>query len=283
MLSNIKTSKFFIRTEIGIAGKPELTLFDESGNQTTPPKQLLSSHFDNLIAAFNGGPKAVKRSSGGLINVAPSQLVLVNTDEQLEEIRVKVLFRELERNAQHQIISKKVVLSSKAVLLSEIQEGFTYDNIRTQNFVLDVGLGIIPVHVLSFYLDHQGLPWAIFVRYDQMEKAIIESTSTRISVFEVPQSLLRWIKPLSGTDEKDFQWAKNHVQKLLDRGEQIVPEVLLMGHPITTPSGLSFASLEHHLISTVQQTIELQVPSYFIPNSEAGTYEPLLLLNENPD
>jgi hypothetical protein len=198
------------------------------------------------------------------------------------DIRIKVLFKELERNSQHQIVSKKIITSSKTVPLTEIKEGFTYDNIRFQNFVLDMGLGIIPVHVLSFYPDSQGNHWALFVRHDELEKALVGSESRNVSIYEVPQNLLRWIESLSH-GEKDFQWAKGHVRKLVERDEIIIPELLLIGSPVEVPTGLSFTSLEHHLLSCIEKKLLTPKVSYFIPSTETSENSTLTLLDENRD
>jgi len=283
MSSNVKTAKYFIQTTSSGSEKPQIVFFDERGNETTAQSRLLETHFDKLLTVFNGLPKAVRRSSGGLIIVHPTQLVHLHTEQGAEEIRVKVLFKELERNAQHQIISKKIILSSKTVPLSEIQEGFSHDAIHTHNFVVDMGLGIIPVHVLSFYPDSQGHTWALFVRHDEIQKALLESRPSQIMVYEVPLDLLRRIEPFSDSNEKDFQWAKNHVHKLLDRGEKIVPEILSIGPSAEVPAGLSFTELEQCLLSSTQKSLVLDGQTYFLSNAEGTEQEPLLLLNENPD
>ena len=250
MLSEKKTSKYFIKTR-NTEAEPSLVLLDAQGQPASEPP-LLGEHTELLLSIFNGLPKAVHRSSGGLILVQPSQLVFTTLSEGQTELRIKVLFNELERNSKHQIISKKIILSSKTVPVTEIKEGFTYDNIRFQNFVLDMGLGIIPVHVLSFYLDSHGYTWAIFVRHDELEKALVRTEASKLSIYEVPQNLLRSIEPFS-QGEKDFQWAKSHVRKLIERGETIIPEVLSIGRPVEVPTGLSFTGLEHHLFSEANE------------------------------
>jgi len=282
MLSEIKTSKYFIKTS-NDGAEPSLVLFDERGTLTTP-NPLSKENTDLLMTVFNGLPKGVQRSSGGLILVQPSQLVLTHSADDTLEVRVKVLFKELERNGQHQIISKKVITSSKTVPLGEIKEGFTYDNIRFQNFVLDIGLGIIPVHVLSTYPDSHGHIWALFVRHDELERALVGPKASRVSIFEVPQNILRLISPFSQRGEKDFQWAKEHVQKLVERGETIIPDVLLAGSPIQVPVGLSFSDLEHYLLSCIEKKFLIrESSSYFIPQKEVTDSVSLHLLDENQE
>jgi hypothetical protein len=280
MPSEKKTSKYFIKTSTEGA-EPSLVLFDERGNPSSE-NRLLGENTEILLSIFNGLPKAVHRSSGGLILVQPSQLVLTDSSEGIMDLRIKVLFKELERNSQHQIVSKKIITSSKTVPLSEIKEGFTYDNIRFQNFVLDMGLGIVPVHVLSFYPDSQGHLWALFVRHDELEKSLVGFESRNISIYEVPQNLLRSIESLSH-GEKDFQWAKGHVRKLVERGETIIPELLLIGSSVEVPTGLSFTGLEHHLLSCIEKKLLTPDVSYFIPSTETHEQSSLVLLDENPD
>ncbi|MFM8268866.1 MAG: hypothetical protein ACKN9V_01655 [Pseudomonadota bacterium] len=283
MLSEFGTSRYYIRTDGENADKSALMVFDERGQLVSPGK--LPSHITNeLLTVFNGFPKAVCRSSGGLILVHPSHLVIVTQEKSPMDVRVKVLFQELERNSQHRVISKKIITSSKTVPLSEIKAGFSYESSRNQNFVIDMGLGIIPIHVLSFYEDSQGITWAAFVRHDEIEKAILASISSQISIFEVPQNLLRSIDSFSTNGQKDFQWAKEHVQRLIERGESIIPESLLLTAPVNVPPGLSFTELNHYLLSRIEEKKVHQTDaSYFLSNTEHPESELLLPMNENPD
>lgn len=282
MLSEIETSRYFIRTDGTGTENPKLMVFDERGNVISSSK-LPGHHTEHLLTIFNGLPKAVQRSSGGLILVQPLQLVMIHSENPQTEVRVKVLFKELERNSQHRVISKKLIISSKTIPLSEIKDGFSYDNSRSQNFVVDMGLGIVPIHVLCTYTDSQGVTWSVFVRHDQIEKSLIDSTVTQISLYEAPQSLLRWIEPFAAKGEKDFQWAKRHVQKLIERGETIIPEALLAGAPVQVPSGQSFTELEHFLLKYISENVLTTQASYFVPAPEQSDSNSLLPLDENRD
>jgi len=208
----------------------------------------LSPEILNKLAwVFDGSPKAIHRNSGGLIQAHPAEVVFPESTKQVDsEVRVKMVFYELERDNQHRIISKKIITSSKTVPLSEIKEGFDLQS-GIGGFVVDFGLGLIPVHFISSYVDQNGFEWALAARQDEYEKAKLSNKAEEINLFEIPKKMLRWIEPLSLEGKKDFQWAKNHLASLVSRKEQIIPNLLLVAESCRVSPSLSVKEIDERL------------------------------------
>jgi len=235
-----------------------------------PIDQLPKPVVERLNSIFNGREKAIKRNSGGLVLAKPTEIVTPQgSTDSLSEIRIRMVFFELERNQQHQIISKKIITASKLVSVSEVEEGFEpYPGIG--GFVVDLGLGIIPVHFISSHFDHFGFEWALVARQDEYEKAKMSDKPEKITLFEVPRALLRWIEPISLNEQKDFQWAKRHLKNLVNRGEIIVPELLVVAPSCPVDPSLSVQEMDEKL--------------KIIPRPLSPTWElSLSPLNENSD
>ncbi|NBX91958.1 MAG: hypothetical protein EBQ85_01860 [Proteobacteria bacterium] len=276
------SAKYFIWTENNQKKPEKLVFFDQNGNYFEKP--IPQGATDQLLAIFNGLPKSVERSSGGLTLVTPTQIVVFNKKLEVPliqpEIRVKVSFRDLERDSHHRITSKKVITKKKIVTLHELKEPFAYESQGSHNFVVDFGLGIVPVHVFSFRYDTEGVIWAQFVRHDELEAALLPSilNSKEISVYEVPRDILRILSPASSSNPKDFQWAKNHAKTLLERGEALVPEVLKTGASVGLPSPVTLKEIEEALNKAVAAN------SNSISATPSNSFElPESVLPEDPD
>lgn len=228
---------------------------------------LDSETLTKLAWVFDGTPKAIERASGGLILAEPTELSLPspqNTEGSngSESIKVRMVFWDLERNANREIISRTIITASKLVALKDIHEGFAINSIP-QGFVVDLGLGIIPVRLISSHFDSNGFEWALVSRQDEFEKARFSTTPQPVTLFEVPKKLLRWITPLSLEGKKDFQWAKTHLQALVKLQKTIVPEVLKLPQSITLEPSLSIKEMDESLkekTSSFRLTHSLLIP-----------------------
>jgi hypothetical protein len=239
--------------------QPKLILCDPHGNSYEKP--IPEGVLEQLAEIFNGLPRAVERNSGGLILVQPTQIVVIEKKLSIPliqpEIRIKVSFKDLERDSQHRVISKKIVTNSKMLTLMELQDPLAYESQTSQNFVVDFGQGIIPVHVFSKRVDESGNSWALFVRHDELEGALLASEgSTTLRIYEVPQDCLRVLNP--EISERDFQWAKQHAKALLKRNEILVPEVLATGSQVEIPAGWSLSKIE----ATLKNTATRETPKH---------------------
>lgn len=270
MQQRLKASQLNIKKEVDSNGFSQIVLFDSHG-------EVVSSAFpppisQRLIELLDNKPKAVARSSGGmsLVNLSP-QLFLKHNSEN-PEVLIKVLFHDLERNAQYRIISKNIVTHAKIIPIRDIQVGFPIEERGSHTYVVDFGMGIIPVYVFRFYRDADGIPWALFVRYDELEQALVhpESKSHPVSIYEIPVALLRTISPLQTNGQRDFLWAKEHAAQLKERGEILVPPLLLVQGPVELPQGLTLGQIEQWLLDLIHP-------------SAPKEFELLIPLNENPD
>lgn len=270
MQQRFKASQLSIKKELDSQGLSQLVLFDSHG-------EVISSAFpptisQRLIDLLDNKPKAVSRSSGGLglVNVTP-HLFLKHTSEN-PEVLIKVIFHDLERNSQYRIISKNIVTHAKVIPIQDIKAGFPIEDKGPHTYVVDFGMGIIPVYVFRFYRDSDGIPWALFVRYDELEQALIqpEAKSSPVSIYEIPVALLRTISPLQTNGQRDFLWAKEHAAQLKERGEVLVPPLLLVQGPVDLPQGLTLGQIEQWLLDIIHP-------------SAPKEFELLIPLNENPD
>lgn len=251
MTSKMHTARFFIRMEARGPHESELIYMDEQGKQVAlalPPEIL-----EKLMKIFDGAPKAVPRSSGGLITVKPYQLLVNSSDDQPLSVKIKVVFKDLERDLKNQIISKKIVHVTKTVGLEDIVDCSTLTSSFNNNFVVDLGLGIIPIHVLQYFTDPSGVEWAFFVRHDELEKSVLDPSieSNGISIGEVPKDMLRWIPAYSNTQERDFRWARDHIKQLLARGEEIIPDALVRMRHLLLPTEATLAETLNFLGQTL--------------------------------
>lgn len=232
-------------------------------------KNLDSETLAKLAWVFDGTPKSIQRASGGLILAEPTDILLPPSDNlNPQNIKVKMVFLELERNKNREIISRTLITASKLVALPEIQDGFKI-NPCLQGFVVDLGLGIIPVRLISSHFDENGFEWALVSRQDEFEKARFSSNPQQVVLFEVPKKLLRWITPVSLEGKKDFQWAKTHLQALVRLNKKIVPSILELSRTVTLEPSLSLNEIDKSL---KEQTSNFRLPSTF-----------LIPLDENPE
>lgn len=209
--------------------------------------QLTAKELEKLAWIFDGTPKAIRRGTGGLVLASPTEIILPRTKENSSnDIRVKMVFYELERNQQHQIISKTIITATKLVSINEIEKGFKV-GLDLKGFVVDFGWGIIPVRFIAKLVDERGFEWALAARQDEYEKAKLSKTTELIHLFEVPQKLLRWIEPFSAKGEKDFQWAKKNLETLLLRKENIIPEILQLPSPFALDPNLTIHQMDQRL------------------------------------
>jgi hypothetical protein len=279
MLSGIKTTQYTIKTEKKDDKSLAFQLLDGQGSACTT--LLTPEVHQHLSALFNGAPKCVERSSGGLSLVTPSQALFVKNKEDQKEIRIRVLFQELERDPQHRIVSNKIVTRTKIVLLSDVIESPWADCFnKPGSFCVDFGMGLIPVHVFNFQEDPDGVMWALFVRFDELERALVheKKSSTELSIYKVPKDLLRYLHSTLGNQIRSFQWAKDHAHKLHSRGEKLVPDLLREGKPCPVRTGLTFDEiinqLKGHLESDLRET---NLPIFYLESDS------LIPLNENSD
>jgi hypothetical protein len=270
MRNRVSASPIRIKRNLDSSGQNQILLFNAQGEVLST--RLPSHTSQKLIELLDPSPKAVARSSGGLSLVQLSPQWYLKKETKEPELLIKVIFNELERNSQHQIISKNLVTQAKVIPIQDILDGFRVEERGSQAYVVDFGMGIIPVYVFRFYRDADGFSWALFVRYDELEKALInpDSKPSSVTIYEVPTALLRIIHPLKTNGEKDFIWAKEHAGVLVERGETLIPEILLVQDSIVIPQGLSLEQIEQLLLDEIHP-------------SEPKEFELLIPLDENPD
>ncbi len=206
------------------------------------------STIDSAIAKLDGKPRAIVRSSGGLVSAQPYQLVLHHsvTDgrEMSPELRVKVRFKEFVRDEKGRVTSGNVMTVTKSVLPEEIMDEVAYDLRSTQKFLIDFGNGAVPVVIFSFVSDAAGENQALFVEADMLERAIRTPAGSKIQVqrFKVSKDLVRVVRD-SEHSADIFNRAQANVEKLRKTAAVVVPEALRVGESIEIPSGTGYQGL----------------------------------------
>lgn len=240
----------------------KLIYYDQNGECHEKP--IPSGILEKGLHIFDGKPRAVRRSSGGLVLAEPYQVVIYDRTVLSPEtqwrpmrdpnsmIRIRVKFHDLVRSRDGLIISPQPVIQTKIVMLDELKDAFPTKIEAEQRFVMDFGRGIIPIHVFHFAEDEKGRAYALFARADEIEKALTakEGEKVALQTFQIPQSVLR-LTEKTGAEEKEYKAAQDNLIWLKQNGETIVPPCLKLGDEVEVPGGASLEMLQHFLrIST---------------------------------
>lgn len=215
----------------------KLIYYDKEGNyiEKPIPKGLL----DEPLKFFDGKPKAVNRTSGGLSLAEPHQIVVY----QGNEIRIRVRIKELVRSQQGYVISPKPVYQMKVVPLSQMEPGFEIHAGEKQSYAVDLGQGLLPIHVFHIETDIQGQKHALFVLEPQLKKALATPGTEKaaLETYRLPAEILRWARPEVARE------SQKNVEKLVAEHSLYIPESLQATSPITIAGGTSLEMLRHFL------------------------------------
>ena len=210
------------------------------------------------LKAFNKGPKAISRSSGGLIRAVPSQLVIYDRKGEngltTPEVRIKVKFKDFRRDAKGVIVGSETVMGTKIVSPAEIVEPFSYNLDGQQRFLMDFGRGVIPVYVFRYGINESGKAMALFVEIDDVERVILgpEGKTVTTQVYQASRDLLRYACSANrlGQDEYDLALENYRLQK--ESKVEPIPEVLKVGPTIEGPANLTYEDFRRFVSKAVK-------------------------------
>jgi hypothetical protein len=206
------------------------------------------STIDAAISKLDGKPRAIVRSSGGLVAAQPYQLVLhhsVGEGRELSpELRIKVRFKEFVRDENGKVTSGNVMTVTKSVLPEEILDEVAYDLRSTQKFLIDFGHGAVPIAIFSFVSDAAGENQALFVEADAVERAIRTPSGSRVNVqrFKVSKDLIRVVRD-SDHSAEIFKAAQANAERLRRSGMVVIPESLRAGETVAVPTGMTYQGI----------------------------------------
>ncbi len=207
---------------------------------------IRKSVVDAAIAKLDGKPRAIARSSGGLVLAQPYQLVLhhclAEGIDAAPELRLKVRFKEFVRDERGRVTTGNVNTVTKNVLPEEVLDAVNYDLTLTQKFLLDFGQGALPVSIFSFVSDAAGENQALFVEADAIERAIRGPAGGKILVqrYKVSKDLVRVVRDAEHAKDV-FVKAQACFERLKKSGSAPIPDAIRVGEPIEIPTGLSYS------------------------------------------
>jgi hypothetical protein len=246
------------------------------------------SAIDSAIAKMDGKPRAISRSSGGIVMAQPYQLVLHHSvTDGLDigpELRIKVRFKEFVRDERGKVSSGNVMTVTKNILPEEVLDEVSYDLKSTQKFLLDFGQGALPVAIFSFVSDAAGENQALFVEADAIERAIRTPAGSKIQVqrFKVSKDLVRVVRDMEVAPEI-LGKAQANAERLKKAGGSGIPEALKVGEAIEIPTGMSYQAICEFLRQSAhrwnrQSTEEVTLSEYDMRDEGCVTSDFLLFM-----
>lgn len=265
--------------------KSNLIYFDPKGIRHEV--SVRRSVIEDAISKIDGKPRAIARSSGGLVSAQPYQLVLhhsVSESSAPPELRIKVRFKEFVRDEKGSVATGGVMTVTKNVLPEEVLDPVSYDLKSSQKFLLDFGHGAIPVTIFSFVSDAAGENQALFVEADAIEKAIRTPAGSRIRVqrYKVSKDLVRVVGD-SSSATKVLGEAQATFERLKKIGAPLTPDSLRAGEAIDVPSGMSYPAICEFLRQSAhrwnrQSTEEVTLSDYDTRDEGCVTSDFLLFM-----
>lgn len=215
----------------------------------------ISKHMvEEALGKISAPPKAIERSSGGMISAHPTKLFVYtnfhdSSRENIPEIRIRVRFLDFLREADAPLGEEKYGILTKDVLPSDIDEAFSYLITGQQRFVVDFGFGIIPVYICDYRPDDYGNIMAVFTNYEQLKKVSKgdPSKQTEIQCYKASRGVLRIANKL------EFEMAKQRLKQLKHIGEEVFPSCLKFGPPLVVPMGFPLAIMRDILSRSIAQ------------------------------
>lgn len=232
--------EYFIWTKDG-QKSDKLIYYDKLGNCIEKP--IPAGLLDEPLKLFDGGPRSVRRTTGGVSIAEPHQIVIYQPDE----IRIRVRLKDLVRNQEGFVVSPKGVVQMKVLPMTHIEPGFRVHTEEKQTFVIDLGQGLIPIHVFHIESDLQGRRSALFVLQHTLNQAVASARTEKISfsIFRLPVDVLRFAK------QEVFQEGLKNAEGLASSNGLYLPDALIGSSPVQVPGGSSLEMVKHFLrIST---------------------------------
>jgi len=223
--------------------KEKLLYYDGDGNQFE--KEIQRGLVDEALAKFDGTPKSVMRSTGGMVKAMPYQLVIYDPDiaagQMHPEVRIKVKFKDFKKDAKGNYLPHEYTIATKVLSPSEIQDSVSYNLQGSQRFVVDFGRGIVPIYVFRYAMNARGETLALFVELSDMEKIVdgAPGNRTEVQAYQVSRDILRVACAANrhGIDEYELAIANYKVQK--ESGTPVIPENLKFGFTVEGPTNLT--------------------------------------------
>lgn len=248
--------------------------------QTKQDSALNATAYLEAFRWFDGRLKSVRRSSGGLAAAQPCQIVVVNTDYPKQVgVRLRVRFKDLTVQIRDGELVAKCLTHTKIVAPEELHEPLTYHFNLSQQFVLDIGHGIVPVQVVHYDRDAEGVIRAHFIDNKEIENAVQTPLggSCEIQTYQVPRAVLRYATPrIQREGKSDLEIARENYSRMERLRAVIFPSCLAFGSPLEVPGGVSAQDIRDYLQLTLVKRTENDPRIHPILLSSLNTEEELL-------
>lgn len=248
----------------------KIVYYDQNGKRFE--KRVEKDKIDLALRYFDGAPKSVVRSSGGMVKAVPHQLVIYDNNSNYgpsePEVRIQVKFRDFKKDVMGNIIPGEYVTRTKTVRPSEIRAGLEYRLEGEQRYMLDFGNGPIPVYVFRMARTKDGRTMALFVELDDMERVLLGKRGSRVSIqaYQIPRDMLREPKVEANGSSAEYDRAVSNYQNMRMDNRLAIPEELKVGFGISCPTSLSYPDFRKFMSQRLKkqqmvQTAELEIPT----------------------
>jgi hypothetical protein len=263
----------------------KLVYYDRKGHRFE--KTVGRQEVDEALKVFDGAPRAVARSTGGIIRAIPHQLVMYDAVEggkTTPQIRIKVKFKEYKRDSQGRWIFHESVVGSKILTVEELANPFSYQLDGQQRFMLDFGQGTVPVYVFRYAIEPSGKILALFAELDAVKQAILQPPGNQITVqaYFIDRDLLRYACTSNRFEQDEYQLALKNYNMLKSSGEEIFPKTLRFSEPVTIKTGISYQEFRHLISKEAKKNKpkDMQLPTKTIFKDQDDELVPFGLLEE---
>ncbi len=212
---------------------------------------------DKAIKILDGAPRSIGRSSGGLINSQPYKLVLYHNvgenENQAVEMRVKVRFMDFQTNDNRH---GEFVTLTKVVLPDDLNVPFQYGCSSQQQYIVDFGCGILPLHVFAFLSHTESGTVALCVERTTLEDVVKQPSGNGVTLqrYKLPRDVLRMAREIRNSSGKtEFEEARQNLLRLRKLNDPVIPPSLKVGEPVELPSGISIENATQYLRASVHR------------------------------
>jgi hypothetical protein len=252
----------------------KLIYYDHKG--TYYEKTVDRAMIDRALKVFDGRPRAVHRSNGGLITVEPYQLVLMGGEkDQAPHVRVRVKFKDLKYDESRRVISNQTVEYTKTVLPEELVEPFPFLYQGNQSFVMNFGQGLVPVYLFHLDEDAAGNATAFFIEYRDLDRALHCPSGEKalVQAYSLSRDVIRLASDKPDAEGlSEYDRARLNYDRLVASGANPIPECFKTGDPIQVPAGGTMQDVRHYLRILMQRQ-----------RGGAGLWEPIYISIQRED
>jgi hypothetical protein len=202
----------------------KIIYYDSQGRTHSHLVSLELHH--KILQIFNGGPKAILRTTGGIGLAVPKAIKFKKTDAGAERLLIWMNCKDFSPVSER--AAESVINRPKLVRVKDILEGFKPAEETSKHYAIDFGEGIVPIQILKFISITGEEPMVAFLDWRIPAVNSASDAPRSFQVYWVPQACLRLVENLNQAKE-------NCVEKF-DPKKAYIPKMLRFGKEIEVPS-----------------------------------------------